>query len=220
MTKDEVITEIQRGLGFRSNLATTIAAQLDATQRQLEMGKTLPWFLITYDALLPYTANADGTIDLPTDFLRMHDEHDFYYVEEDTNTVRVVTPRKNYTEARTTYGDTEDASEATRPTVIVLRGRTDALLYPVPTEDFDLYLTYYHSEPLPSTLAGGETNEWLTIVPELIIGEAGLRSAALARDKDAMTIFSGRRDAGQRALMGEIVEQEIAGRPLLMARNA
>lgn len=218
MTRDEAIAEVKRGTGFRANLDTTILAAFDAAQRQLELGKTLPWFLITYDAELAYVANSP-TLDLPEDFIRLTDEYDPYYIEASSTNVRIPILRKNYTEGRDAYGNTDDPSDATRPKVFVIRTRTDLLFYPIPTESFSVFLTYYAKQPLVSTLAADGENEWLREASEVLIGEAGLRVASMTRDKDALGIFSARRDAGQRALMGEIIEQEIALRPLIMGRN-
>jgi hypothetical protein len=208
-------------LGFTSAGGDTrLLRRLDQAQVQLETGKTLPEFLLEYDTLIAVTAIS--TFDLPVDFNRLHEEYEAYYLDtEGTGRIRV--PRRNYSEAWDSYGPVADEGEveeedATRPSVWVLRQST-GFMVPTPTEAFSLYLTYYKHDVLPSDLGADDTNLWLTHAPEALIGEAGVRAAAIARDSEAMQIFSGRRDAGVRALLGDIIERQLAGRSLIMGRN-
>lgn len=217
VTRAQAIADIKRGMGYRVTSDTTILASLDQAQEQLETGKSLPEFLLVYDAVIAVTADV-ATFSLPTGFLRMHDDYQLYYIDTDEGVVTV--PLRQPGEALASYGYlNEDGSVNTRPKVWTRRGKTTGFMTPTPTEAFDFLLTYYKADTRPSELGADETNLWLTNMSEVLIGEAGMRAASVARDPDGVTIFKARRDAGNLSKLGEIVEDELAGRGLIMGRN-
>lgn len=210
MDLTQVIAEIRAGLGYRTTLESTIIRAVQSVQRTLEAGTSLPDFLLVYDATISVTAD-DPVFTLPTGFLRMHDGYDLWYL--DATDGRTTLPRKNEVEARSAYGDITDS---THGKVWVKRGST-GLLVPTPTSSDSYFLTYYAADTVVT--AGGDTNLWLTHLPDIIVGLAGIEVMGAARDKDASTYFQQRASRGERARMTMIVDQELQGRPLVMGRN-
>lgn len=220
MMRSEAIGIIKRGLGFRQTQDTAIIAALQAAQRDLEAGKTLPTWLLTFDAPIPVTPGT-ATVTLPVNFLRLHDDYNVYYVNSDG--ARVFLPRKNYTEAYTAYvasgreNDTvDDPQNNGFSSVIVIQSRTTAVLIPTPTVAFTIYLTYYHGA---APLTGEVENEWLANAANYLIGLAGMNVAGDLRDAGALQRFTSMARLGGQGYMGEVIEQELMGRPLIMGRN-
>ena len=65
MTRSEAILSIKRGLGFRQTQDTAILAALKEAQRNLELGKTLPPWLVEFDTPIPITSGSN-VVTLPT----------------------------------------------------------------------------------------------------------------------------------------------------------
>jgi hypothetical protein len=219
MLRSEAITEIKVGLGFRQTQDTTIIRALKEAQRILELGHTLPDWLIEYDSPITVTAD-DPEVTLPTRFIRFHDDYQLYYTNSDS--ARVFIPRRNYTEAYQAYvasgeeDDSVDSPSSSYPQVVVQQGQTAGLLIPTPTVSFTAYLTYYKgAEVLDTDIENG----WLANTPDVLIGIAGMRVAMILRDKGAMEQFNQRANLGGKAALGQIIEQELAGRGLVMGRN-
>lgn len=219
MDRSEAISIIKAATGFRAGSDTTIIRALKTAQRDLEQGKTLPNFLLQFDTTIAVTAN-NPVITLPTGFLRLHDDYDMYYLN--SSLARVFLPRRNFTEAYQAYvasgedDDTPSASDSAYPQVVVYRNATQAVLIPTPTVSFTAYLTYYKAGVV---LDSDVENEWLANSANYLIGMAGLHVAGPLRDKDAMSYFSMMLKAGASSHLGEIIDDEIAGRGLIMGRN-
>lgn len=220
MLRSEAVTIIKRGLGFRQTQESSITAALQQAQRELETGKTLPDWLLTYDEAITVTAN-NPEITLPNRFLRFHDGYQFYYIN--SNSARVFLPRKQYTEAYTAYvasGEEDDSAVIDTAgqygQVLVQKNKTSALIIPTPTVSYTAYLTFYQGAlPLTSDIE----NAWLLNAPDYLIGLAGGIVAGNLRDKDAISVFGAQAQRGKNAFIGDVVETELAGRPLVMGRN-
>lgn len=220
MVRSEAIAIIKRGLGFRQTQDPAIIAALKEAQRELELGQTLPSFLLTFDAPVAVTA-ATNVITLPTGFIRLHDDYDLYYVN--SQNANVFIPRRNYTEAyqaNVASGEPDDSAVIGQPNsypkVVVLLNKSQGILIPTPTVSFTAYLTYYKAA---AVLDSDVENAWLAKAPDVLIGMAGMIVAGNLRDKDALSEFTRRAGMGKKALMGDIVEDELAGRGLVMGRN-
>ena len=219
MDRNAAVAEMKRGLGFRPNMDTTIIEALKAAQRILETGRTLPEWLLEFDANVAVTAD-NPAITLPTGFLRMHDDYDLYYTN--TDNARVFISRRNFTEAYQAYvasGDEDDHVEqanSSYPQVWVMRGKSAGILVPTPTVSFTAKLTYYKAAQV---LDSNVENAWLLNAPDLLIGLAGIKVAGTLRDKDAVAAFTTQYKMGQGSFMGDVVENELAGRGLVMGRN-
>lgn len=222
MLRSVAITDIKAGIGFRQTQDATIIRKLKEAQRNLELGNTLPDFLISYDN--PITVTADvAEITLPTRFIRFHDDYDMYYLNSYDN--RVFLPRRNYSEAYKTYvgsGTPLDDGDVTTnlvegyPRVVVQRSKTDAILIPTPTVSFTAYLTCYVGAEILDT---DIENAWLANAPDVLIGLAGMGVAGVVRDKDGFAEFQRRFQQGGRGMIGDKIEDELAGRGLVMGRD-
>lgn len=212
MNLTEAMNEIKAGLGYRTTLDTSIVRAINSVQRGLENGLSLPEFLLTYDA--PITVTADNPqITLPSDFLRLHDDYDLYYVDEDNH--RVFLPRREEREAYDSYQSVDDP---TYPRVWVKRADLTGLLIPTPAESGTYYLTYYAAEPVLS-IGGTTENEWLDRLPDIIIGSAGLQITTGIGYKEGIDHFKQYIARGEKSRMGTIIEAELQGRPLILGRN-
>lgn len=219
MQRSEAIAIIKRGLGFRQTQDAAIIAALQEAQRDLELGHTLPNFLLAYDQPIAVTAGS-GAITLPTGFLRMHDDYDMYYIN--TDGARVFIPRKQYTEAYQAYvasgeeDDTVAATDSTYPQVWVQQGKTTGLVIPTPTVSFTAYLTAYKAA---AVLNSEIENAWLANAPNVLVNMAGMIVAGNVRDAAALQEFTRRANQAGKSYMGDIIEDELAGRGLVMGRD-
>lgn len=221
MLRSEAIAIIKRGTGFRPTQDGTIIAALQAQQRMLEHGKTLPNWLLTFDAPITVTAGSN-TIALPARFLRFHDDYEMYYTN--ASGARVFLPRKQYTEAYQAYvanGEADDSAiipspPNTYPKVVVLYSKTTGIVVPTPSVSFTAYATCYIGA---AVLDSEIENAWLANAPDYLVGLAGVQVAGQLRDKDALAAFSTMAKQGIASYLGDVVEDELAGRPLLMGRN-
>jgi hypothetical protein len=219
MIRSAAISIIKRGLGFRQTQDSAIIAALQQAQRDVELGQTLPNWLLVFDQPITVTSGT-ATATLPTGFIRFHDDYPVYYL---SGVSQIFLPRRNAAEAYQAYvasGDPEDDSlvltSGTYPSVFALRNKTTVQFYPTPTVAMTVYATYYKAAVV---LDADVENAWLANAPNYLIGLAGTMVAADLRDKGAMEKFGMMAKIGQRGLIGDIVEDELAGRPLVMGRN-
>lgn len=213
MMRSEAITIIKRGLGFRQTQDAAIVSALQIAQRDLEHGKTLPDWLLAYDEPITVVAGT-ATVATPTGFLRLHDEHALYYLSVPEG-LRVAIPRRNPEEAYDAYGGVE-WDDSDYPAVMVLRGNSTIAFVPTPQTSFTAYLTYYKgAEVLTSEME----NAWLANAPNYLIGMAGMNVASDLRDAGALQKFTAMARLGGQGYLGDIIETELAGRPLIMGRN-
>lgn len=208
MLRDDAVIRITDGLGFRSNLTAKAILRLQEAQRDLEMGKTLPWFLQKVDQALTLSSG-NPTVTIPTDFIRFVDDELIRYTPSGA-TKQFVIPRKRFDEAMFQYGSSATAAGA--PQVFARRSLT-FFFFPYPDTTYNLTWSYFAKAALLTT---NVENLWLQYAPEYIIGEAGLRLARDARDEKAIKIFSDMQAAGKVALFGEEIQVEQDGGPLGM----
>lgn len=209
MLRSEAITIIKRGLGFRQTQDSAIIAALKQVQRDLEHGHTLPSWLLVFDVAVPVVAGAT-TATLPTGFLRFHEEYPPFFVNSDGKSVEI--PRRNSMEAGAAYGD----SDSSYAQVFVQRNNTTIELVPPFTSDTTLYLTYYKAA---AVLDAEIENAWLANAANYLVGLAGVQVAGDVRDAGAQQKFSLMAKMGNASYIGSVVDEELAGRPLVMGRN-
>lgn len=213
MDLNQAKADIRRGLGYKTALDASILAALQSVQRTLEEGLSLPDFLLTYDAVIAGSAGV-AVFTLPERFLRLSDKFDLYYLDPDVSGGRTSIPLKTETEGLSAYGSITDSTHAK---VWALRGKTEGIFLPTPTDAATYYLTYYKGEP-PLTNDNLE-NKWLTYLPDIMIGTAGLEVCNAIGYKEGEVFFTRRLARGEKARMGGIVDSELQGRPLIMGRN-
>lgn len=211
MNLTNALRDMRRGLGYKTALDTSLIDALNSVKRTLETGVSLPDFLLVYDAPITVTAASEAIV-LPTGFLRTSDKFDMYYVTTEGGKVKI--PLKTEAEGRAAYGDLTDLQYAK---VWALRGKTAGVVIPVPTLSYTYYLTYYKAADDFSL--GNETNLWLSNLPDILIGTAGLEVCNAIGYKDGESYFLRRLQRGEKARMGGIVDAELQGRALVMGRN-
>lgn len=192
MDRDTAVTRIQDGLGFRTDLTEKIHARLQEAQRELERGKSLPWFLIEEDDTINLSEGANE-VSLPDRFIRETEYPTMRYTDSDGNNVRV--PKKDFNDALDAYGDSDDSA----PKVYALL-KDSFYFFPTADDDYTLTLSYYKGAQV---ITSNIENAWLEHAPEWLIGEAGIKIALDTRDQDAMKIFTDMRDKARDAIMSE-----------------
>jgi hypothetical protein len=213
MMRSEAITIIKRGLGFRQTQDAAIIAALKQAQRDAELGQTLPNWLLVFNQAQPMISPI-STYTLPTRFIRFHEEYPVRYTLESDPSTPIFLPKWNYLEAVTAYG--ARGVDLGPPQVFVQMNKTELLLIPSPDVNGTLFITSYIGEPV---LDSDIENKWLLYAPNYIVGMAGVHVAGDLRDRAAAEKFNLMARIGQKALLGDIVEDELAGRPLIMGRN-
>jgi hypothetical protein len=220
MLRSEAITIIKRGTGFRQTQDVAIIAALKSVQRDLEAGQTLPNWLLHFDQPIAVLAgNPLGAF--PLGFLRVHEDYPMYRLN--VGGAPIFIPRKQSIEATQAYvtsgesdADEVDLITPSYPSVFVQDTKTRLHFVPTPTVSFTAYLTCYMAEP---TLDSEIENAWLKYAPDYVCGLAGMNIAGDLRDKGAVDRFTLMAKMGGKAFLGDIVEDELAGRPLIMGRN-
>jgi hypothetical protein len=209
MLRSEVITEIQNGLGFRSDKEDEIILALRQVQVEMEGAHTLPWFLLEEDQTLSITAG-NPSVSLPTGFIRIPEEERIYLVDSSTNHVSYL-ERYDFDRAKE-YFSTRTITES--------RGyalRKDSIyVFPTPTVDTTLYYSYYKKDDV---LTVDIENQWLANVPYLFVGKAGGIVAKQLRDADAVGIFGQMEQKWFKWLMDEIAARDMSDRPMAVGES-
>ena len=187
MTRDEAIAQIQQGLGFRSDRQNEIVNALQQAQRLLELGRTLPNFLIARRQTLTIDAGT-GALTLPTGFLRLFEEPEMegaiFLLDENDNEYYAL-ERVNRGTTLRRFTD----SDPGKPIAYSLEGKSGAVLYVYPERDVEYSASwgYYQSGGELST--NSSTNLWLVNNPEALIGRAGMLIAEDLRNGTAYAKF-------------------------------
>jgi hypothetical protein len=206
MFRAEAITIIKRGLGFRQTQDAAIIAALKEAQRDLELGQTLPNWLLEFD--VPVIVAADtGLATTPPGFIRLHEDYPVWH-QPYVGANLIELGRKRGNEAGLPYHKNVP--------YFVLRDKETLEFVPPLATDSLAYVTYYKGAAL---LDSNLENEWLKFAPNYLIGLAGAKVAGDVRDKGAMEKFGIMAKIGSRGLLGDIIEDELAGRPLILGRN-
>ena len=219
MLRDDAVSLIQEYLGFRTDQQTTIITRLQQAQRLLETGRSLPYFLIQEDQPLSILATVQ-TVALPVGFIREADEQGPHYIgvpfdefdfEEDLPgppTEMIFIEKLTYENAITRFTGVDPGE----PEAYVLRAST-LQIWPVPDINYTLTWSYYAHDAI---LASNITNQWLTLMPDALIGRAGMLAAQALRNKDAMALFQDMYQQGWASMLGDTIMREEAGNPIIM----
>lgn len=208
MLRDTAIARIQRGLGFRTDLVETIAEAMQEQQRLLEMGKSLPWFLLEEDQTIPVAAGTRSYA-LPTGWLRQPEDSSIWYTDSDGKEVKL---------AKTPYDEGRDyyyGADASQPSAYALR-KASIYIFPEPDAAYTLTWDYYKRGTL---LSSNIENAWLQYAPELLIGAAGISIATDLRDATAVQTFTALYATAQQNLINEMAAREENSMPRALGRN-
>lgn len=208
MLRSEAVARIQRGLGFRTDQEQNIIDSLQEAQRDLEGGQTLPWFLIQEDAAFAVLAST-STYTFPTDFLRVVEDEGLHYTSDDGEAIFLT--KRTYEENVKFFADVDPGP----PQGYTIRKGT-IQIWPVPDIAYSLTWSYYKRATLLST---DVTNAWLTEVPELLIGLAGLLIAADLENEASTKKFGAMYQKWSAWLVTQMADREDQGMPRAMGRN-
>lgn len=151
-------------------------------QIDLELGPTLPWFLISEQSYITTTADEQRLV-LPTDFIREVDEARFVYIPattaDDTTPVDLV--KDDYDQLASDYAD----ADAGPPEAYALFG-SYFRVFPTPDASYTIKMIYYKKD---TVLTSNVENNWLANAPRLMMGKAGIAIATALRDMQAVEIF-------------------------------
>lgn len=210
MTRNEAIALVQQGLGFRTDLQEAIILAMQEAQRRLEMGRTKPWFLVEEDAELAITA-AVQSYDFPTGgFLGFAEDEEPYYTASGATGKTYLAIRDRVDASKAYNGATTGA-----PRVLAIR-KASFYIEPVPDTSYTVYYSYYKPADV---LTADIENVWLANVPELLYNLAGIIVAEDVQDQEAQDKFTTRHLYWSQALVNEIQNRRLSGRPLAMGRN-
>jgi hypothetical protein len=224
MLRSEAITIIKRGLGFRQTQDASIIAALQSAQRTIELGKSLPRFLLNtfqFDTVSG-TASYSITGVLEDRFIRVQEDALPYYTT--TGGAQVKIPVGYYDElyaalvSDSTESDAEviEDSAPVYPQALTIGNSGTIFLIPTPTVVVEVSVNaYFKALVLDSDIE----NAWLKYMPDYLIGEAGMIVAMVVRDKDALMSFKAMRDRGFQSHLGAIIDSELQGRQLIMGRD-
>lgn len=201
MTIDEVIAEIKRGLGYRSDKTDEIKAKLYLAQQELERGQTLPLFIVLEDETISLSADV-GTWELPSNFIRELDDFGAPYSTFTVDGDVVNLKKLPYDVGYAQYS----GADAGAPVAYSRRANT-LRFWPTPDEDTTITISYYAKQDDPRTAS---TNAWSENAPGLLIGLAGMMVAADVEHDRAEAKFARIYALARKSVFNEIVAQEDA----------
>lgn len=164
MIKDDAETAIANRLGKRTHLKTdsSIENEMDLQQAFLERRAFLPWFLET-DFTSFQTGTSTQTLAQPSDFIRFAERQELEVLDP-TDGYYYPVPREAIDFLRA-----ENLTEGEgMPKNFEILG-TDFYFFPTPDKQYTLRGRYYAADSLPSAITAGQTNNWLTYAPNVLI---------------------------------------------------
>jgi len=209
MTRDEAVARIQQGLGFRDDIPDQIVGALKEAKRLLEMGRSLPNFLLQESQTLAVPA---GTADvpLPTGFIREWQEESPWYVA--TSGANDVTwlEKLDFNIGKSRFARMSRG----RPIAYTLRNNGIKFW---PDRDIAYSLTWSYYKKSVDLSTNVANNEWLDetlSVPECLIGRAGMIVAADLEDNVSLQKFSSMYKTAWDSITNEDQLNDEENRPL------
>lgn len=195
MLCSEAVSRINAQLGYRSDKADEILADLQDSQQTLErgipsplskMGTFLPWFLMSERASATTTINEERLL-LPTDLVGELQDFRLFLFDASAELVE------------DQWQPLEKSDEGFLRAKFPGTGAPKAFcysgsywrLFPTPDDEYTMKVIYGATDT-QLTLAPDITNKWLTTCPWVLIASAGMQMAAKLRDAGAMTFFQNR----------------------------
>lgn len=181
MTRDEGVALIHQQLGFRSDLAAEIVANLQLAQTTLELMPTKPWFLTSEDSFAA-TVIGEERIPIPLDFIQEVEDAVFKYRPDaypDEDEIDLV--KDDYDQLRLNFREEPDGP----PAAYALVGEYFRI-FPKPDAVYQVRLIYYAKDTVLDT---NIENKWLKHVPLLLLGSAGEMMTGGIRDTEASKKF-------------------------------
>lgn len=174
-------------------------------QNDLEGGATLPWFIITENAITN-TKVGERRIALPPDFIREAEEKDPVKVVAGGEDVRLV--KMGYDQALEEFGD----ESVGPPQAYALRGNY-FLLFPIPDDIYQLKIPGYYARQDPPIDSEASENAWFRWASDLLVAKSGLVVASMyLKDPDLVQVFTVLLQQAQDRLFKMEVAREEANR--------
>jgi len=211
------VQRVNAALGFRPDghsLESQIALRFAEAQDDLEMGKTLPKFLLQEDQPLVLALGAH-TVNIPTGFARADDERPISYVISGSNRPKFLQQKRIYKDALDAYASSDFNTTGFK--VYVIRNLVIDFIINAPSSTTFTWNYYKYAD----AFALGSENQWLAhkSAKWWLIGEAGAKIAADLRDVNAKAIFDEMRQKGRAATFGDILAREDESGPLVMGAD-
>lgn len=220
MNRSAAVTKAKRLLGFRvgADLDDAIIEALQEAQRELEKGRTLPYFLIVRQVSLSLTTPWTY-LNLPERFLREVEDEPIFWLDTSDGDSRYTPLRKaRYDQTRAYIQsvalDLSDEDQDTPLYYALLP--TQIAIFPTPTSDKTFFWTYFKGAELLTT---DVENSWLANYPDLLIGRA---VELVGEDTgNAQAVQKGQKLFARWAeIMRNVeAERELAGAPIAMGSD-
>lgn len=211
MTRDEIVTQIQLLLGFRTDQRNTIIAQVNIQQRHLEhevRWLKYPWFLLTEIATTASLVE-DPRVQKPSDWIADTEEDGLYTV--DAEGVEKALQKTDFDILRKTYLNTDPGPPCHYATF-----GDYYYLGPTPDIAYTIRMCYYQQDVL--MVDGTDENRWAKRAPNLLIGRTGLMLCGAgnnARQEMLGAIYKEAKDA----IETKAFDDEVTNRQYAMGEN-
>lgn len=217
MLGSDAVKRVSRSIGFRPDghsLESVIASCFAEAQDDLEMGKTLPKFLLQEDATLNLGIGLH-TVALPTGFARADDERPISMPVSGSTRPKFLQQKRIYKDAVDAYSNSDFNTTGFK--VYVIRNSVIDFIINAPAATTFTWNYYKYAD----VFALGSENQWLAhkTAKWWLIGECGYRIAKDLRDASAMQVFDGMRQQGRAATFGDILAREDESGPLVMGAD-
>ena len=196
MNRTQIISLVLARLGRQEANTYLIAqAELELTliQETLEAGAFLPWFLLSDETTLNFTAN-NRSVSLSSGFLREFEDFPVYLYDaaDDDPYTKLEKDEFDYLEAR--YGDAGTGT----PHSYSLQGDQLQLFL---TPDANGTLRYKCFEREAELTDSVLTNAWTVNAPDLLVAEIGTVMAGYMKDAERLQMFIAQRGVAMQRLI-------------------
>jgi hypothetical protein len=215
MTRSEIVAQIQLLLGFRTDLTTTITAQIAIQQNHLERDvqwAIYPWFLQTERAGTVVTATVDGfdeRVLKPVDWIADMEEDGLWVTDEDGFEHLLIKSEEN--KLRNTFRESDPAL----PEFYSSSGDYYRL-FPTPDAAYTLRQRYYQRDEVILTDVG--ENRWMRYAPNMLIGRVGLFLSG-ASENARRDMFSAMMQESKTAIERKSFDELTVNRQYAMGEN-
>lgn len=205
MLRDDAVSIIQEQLGYRSDLSASIVTTMQLAQNQLELGPTLPWFLLSERSYI-LTTVGDQRVPVPLLFLQEYEESALIYVKDSETEYILGKKDLDWLFKKFPAGAADE--ETQEPQYYALRGDY-FIIFPVPDAQYALWMTYYKkAQELDSNIE----NEWLKNAPYLLIGKTGAMLPSSLKTDKMQAQFQAWESEGRATLYGREESRTHVGR--------
>lgn len=204
MNRTQIITLVLARLGRQEANTYLIAqAKLELTliQESLEGGAFLPWFLISDETTLNYTAN-NRAVSLGANFLREYEEFPVYRYDSTADDPYTKLTKDEFDILEARYGNSGTGT----PSNYALQGG-QLELFVTPNANGSLRLKFYEKEAeLTDSVL---TNAWTSNAADLLVAELGIVMAGYMKDGERLQMFVAQRGvAMQRIIAFDVARQQ------------